>query len=197
MKMILRHTTIIVFLLYPLLSLICTGCAPKSPEDMENRPLQEQEHPQAVYEKGDKAVPSGYYVHTVKLPGESLSIIAKWFTGDLNNWDKLSKYNPAINPNRIHLGDTIRIPRHMMTRHTPMTLQFVEESQPKIKRTRPKPAVVQAEDDETEPPTFAAEPETAPAAGKTEEPQAEELYGEDEEDEEDEPFLFGPRDYQK
>ncbi len=209
MKMKFRHTTIIVFLLYPILILICSGCAPKTSKDMELRPTQEQEqkqeHPQTVYEKGDTAIPTGYYVHTVKLPGESLSIIAKWFTGDLNNWNKLTKYNPKINPNRIHLGDKIKIPRRMMTRHSPITLQFVEESQPKAKRSRQKPAVAPEKPIKTEPTATAAEPQKAPPETKTQESQTLETQPEAKTQEtppkeiveEDEPFLFGPRDYQK
>ncbi|MCB2181915.1 MAG: LysM domain-containing protein [Desulfobulbaceae bacterium] len=165
------------FFLCLTLCFICAGCATKTPEPVEEKPV---DYPEAVYEKGDEAVPAGYYVHTVKLPNESLSIIAKWFTGDLRNWELLAKHNPAINPNRIFLGDKIKIPRNVMIRQNPMTLQFVEDSQPKPKRRRSaSPASSDPAEEAATPP--ADQPE--PTAG--------------EEPEEDEPFLFGPKDYTK
>lgn len=81
-----------------------------------------------------KTAPVAYFVHTVTLSGESLSIIAKWYTGDLKNWEVLAQHNPTINPNCIFKGDTIQIPRDLMVREDPMTQAFVDESQPHPKR---------------------------------------------------------------
>ena len=47
------------------------------------------------------------YRHTVRWPGESMSLIAKWYTGSAKNWRKLAKANPRINPNRIKKGNVI------------------------------------------------------------------------------------------
>jgi hypothetical protein len=55
-----------------------------------------------------------YYQHTVKWPGESLSLIASWYTGSSKNWRKLAKANPRLNPNRIKKGDVILIPPAML-----------------------------------------------------------------------------------
>ena len=177
MKMISRQNNVTFFLCL-LLSVLCISCAAmKKDQPAEPIDIPPDSPPDAVYERGDKAVPSGYYVHTVKLSGESLSIIAKWFTGDLKNWQTLAEFNPKINPNRIFFGDKIRIPRHLMIRHDRMTQKFVDESQPKPKEVKePEPEKTAEEQPAVTP------PEVPPAA----EPPAEE-----------EPFLFGPKDYSK
>jgi len=161
------------FFLCLALSVVCISCATPTKDRPEPLEIPPDSAPDAVYERGDEAVPSGYYIHTVKLPGESLSIIAKWFTGDLKNWETLAKYNPAINPNRIFFGDKIRIPRHLMTRHDPMTLEFIEESQPKS-RQRVSPATPLEETGEEGLQPAVVQPEPEP---------------------EEEPFLFGPKGY--
>jgi hypothetical protein len=51
-----------------------------------------------------------FYQHTVRWPGESLSLIASWYTGSSKNWRKLAKANPRLNPNRIKKGNVILIP---------------------------------------------------------------------------------------
>lgn len=158
------------------LSLVCAGCASKTAEDVGTSLEAPADYPGAVYEKGDATYPAGYYVHTVTLPDESISIIAKWFTGELLNWEVLAKCNPTINPNRIFLGDKIRIPRSIMIRQDLMTPEFVRESQPRPQRKSPSPAKT-----ETEPTQGKA---ASPADQSTPESAVEE-----------EPFLFGPKGY--
>lgn len=68
-----------------------------------------------------------YYMHTVKWPGESVSIIAAWYTGKLENWRALASANPEIDPNRIFQGNKIRIPLDMMKTQEPMPQEFVEQ----------------------------------------------------------------------
>lgn len=130
----------LIYCLSLTLALVSAGCAPKPSEEVTTAiesPVESmEEYPGAVYEAGDEAYPDGYYIHTVSLPDESISIIAKWFTGDLLNWEVLAKCNPTINPNRIFLGNKIRVPRIIMTRQTPMTPEFVAESQPQAKRKK-------------------------------------------------------------
>ncbi len=164
---------------------VCAGCATisqkheeKPEENIQEKPI---ESPEAVYDKEKETTPSGYYVHTVSFPNESLSIIAKWFTGDLKNWKTLAKHNQSINPNRIFLGDKIKIPRRLMTRQEPMTLEFVEKSQPRQRRAEPPPPTDAASADTTSP-----EVQTQPDPELVPEAEAEE-----------EPFLFGPKDYTK
>jgi len=182
----LRHSNLIFFLCLTL-STICAGCMFKSTKNDNTAatakpPVEEPvAYPGEVYEAGDAAYPGGYYIHTVKLSDESLSIIAKWFTGDLMNWQVLAQCNPDINPNRIFLGNKIRIPRDLMTRHTAMTSEFVEESQPQLQQKKEEtPANVETTPVETEVEVSAGEPTPEP---------------ETEPEPDDEPLLFGPKGY--
>jgi len=173
----------LVFSLGLILFFTCAGCVSQSPQvtetDAEMSPAPE-EYPGEIYEEGDAAYPEGYYIHTVSLPDESISIIAKWFTGDLLNWEVLAKCNPTINPNRIFLGDKIRIPRSIMTRHPPMTPEFVQESQPQAQRKqKAATAKAKAKPQQTAPSSPAVPATPAPAAA------------------EEESLLFGPKEYSK
>ncbi len=184
----LRHTNLIFFLCLTL-SIFSAGCIFKSTKNDNTAttakpPVEESvDYPGEVYEAGDAAYPGGYYIHTVKLSDESLSIIAKWFTGDLMNWQVLAQCNPDINPHRIFLGDKIRIPRVLMTRHTALTTEFVEESQPKSQQKEDKRP---------------ANAETTPVETVVEVPAAEttpEAEAEPDSEPDDEPLLFGPKGY--
>jgi len=61
-----------------------------------------------------------YYKHTVRWPGESLSLIASWYTGSSKNWRKLAKANPRLNPNRIKDGNVIIIPPSLLKTRVPL-----------------------------------------------------------------------------
>jgi len=177
---LLRHLNPLFILLLALL-FIFAGCAKKSSEDVGSSTpsveIAQPEYPGAVYEAGDSVYPEGYYIHSVSLPDESLSIIAKWFTGDLLNWEVLAKCNPDINPNRIFLGNKIKIPRSIMTRQDPMTAEFVTESQPEPKHKKaPSVAKNKQPKEETRPPV---------------------VQDESKPEETDEPILFGPKGYSK
>jgi hypothetical protein len=74
-----------------------------------------------------KQSPDQYFIHQVKWPNESLSIIAKWYTGSVMNWKALAEANPEMEPTVIHLGDRIRIPAHMLKTRDPMPEAFVQE----------------------------------------------------------------------
>ncbi len=72
-------------------------------------------------------------VHKVRYPGESVSIIAGWYTGDIENWKILAEVNPGLNPNVIHEGMKINIPESMLKKREPMTREYVESFYPKLK----------------------------------------------------------------
>jgi hypothetical protein len=85
------------------------------------------------------------FVHEVKWPGESLSIIAGWYTGDIQNWKALSPFNPHVKPDVIRMGDRIVIPRNMMKTQEPMPKAYLEtfvppaggQSQPSSSKDKP------------------------------------------------------------
>ncbi len=139
-----NHTRLVFFLTL-ISALVLAGCVPKPKPVGENAaPVPEKPvesvvgQPEMEFQAGDKAYPEGYYVHTVSVPNESISIIARWYTGDQKNWVVLAKCNPAIKPNRIFLGNKIKIPRNMITRQTPLPPEFVQQSQaePQLKRKK-------------------------------------------------------------
>ena len=78
--------------------------------------------------KTREALPENYdanycqkcYRHTVHWPGESLSLIARWYTGASENWRKLAKANPSIIPNRIKKGNVIQIPAGLLKTREPL-----------------------------------------------------------------------------
>ena len=67
-----------------------------------------------------------YFVHTVKFPGETVSIIAAWYLGDKMRFDVLAAANPEINPALIKQGMKIKIPESLMKTRDPMTKEFVD-----------------------------------------------------------------------
>jgi hypothetical protein len=69
---------------------------------------------------------TAYFVHTVKWRGESVSIIAGWYTGDIQNWKVLKEHNPDINPRRIYEGNKIRIPEYLMKTKAPLPKEYVD-----------------------------------------------------------------------
>ena len=137
-----RHAHLVYFL--TLISVFAfTGCMvnPKPPVIKKAAPVIEQpveEQPKMEYEAGDAAYPDGYYVHTVSVPAENFSIIAKWYTGEQKNWPVLAKCNPGINPNRIFLGNKIKIPRSIMTRQIPLPPEFIHQFQAEPQRKKKK-----------------------------------------------------------
>ena len=71
-----------------------------------------------------------YFEHRVKWHGESLSLIAKWYTGHYGNWKALARANPGLNPNRIVLGNRIYIPPEMMKTKKPLPRKVVAKTLP-------------------------------------------------------------------
>jgi len=97
-----------------------------------------------------------YFVHRVRWPGETLITIARWYTGDPENWQSVAQANPSLNPDHINIGDTIRIPRQLLNTSAPMPEAFVAASLQKTPAA-PQPA--------------------RPAPVKPEEPEEVELFG--------------------
>ncbi len=64
--------------------------------------------------------PENYYIHRVRWPGESLSLISSWYTGSHKNWRKLAKANPRLKPNRIKGGDVVCIPPALLKTRVPL-----------------------------------------------------------------------------
>lgn len=125
------------------MTILFAGCAAS---DEKKAPAQEQVNPppskSLTAEPGRPPAEVKYYVHTVKWSGETVSIIAGWYTGDIQNWRALAQANPDIDPDRIHTGMQIRIPEEIIKSKTPMTKGYVDSFYSKArKRPGKKPPV--------------------------------------------------------
>jgi hypothetical protein len=78
---------------------------------------------------------TGFYVHKVRWPEETLSHIAKWYTGTVKNWKAIAKVNPELDPKKIDTGDTIFIPEDLLISRKPMPLYFLHRSIQKKNQT--------------------------------------------------------------
>ncbi len=155
--------------------IVCSGCARKAqkPEATPSEPREpatsqppEKATPKEPAPKKTPSqtpasapgAPSGevrkesYYTHTVKWSGETISIIAAWYTGDLNNWKALAEVmtqnNPNANVNRIHAGDKVLIPESLLKTRDPITKEFVDSFYSKSKPEKAPPKRPQAEEEE-------------------------------------------------
>ena len=77
------------------------------------------------------------FVHTVQWSGETLPIIAKWYTGDSSNWQHLADANPNINPERLSAGSTIFIAEDLLKNRKPMPKEFIAEYYHRPKKQPP------------------------------------------------------------
>jgi len=85
--------------------------------------------------------PAKHLVHRVRWPGESLSIIAKWYTGEFNNWKTLADFNPKLKPDRIWVGQEILVPEGLLKTREPIPKSFVGQFTRKSKKKKSSPKV--------------------------------------------------------
>ena len=65
------------------------------------------------------------FSHKVRWPGETLIDMARWYTGSGYNWMRLVDANPSINPKKILIGTSIRIPEALLKTRQPMPRKFI------------------------------------------------------------------------
>lgn len=66
--------------------------------------------------------------HKVSFSGETLAMIANWYTGKSSHWKLIKEANPKIKPEKIALGQEIIIPGKLVVQRNPLTKKFVQES---------------------------------------------------------------------
>lgn len=123
-----------------------------------------------------------HFVHSVQFRGQTLGRIARWYTGEFENWKKLvAPVNPDLTvccaPLRI--GREVAIPRALMIRSDPMPKPVTRVAPPLKKRDE----------------SAAPEPTKAPSARPTAEPSGAPTPEPTEAAAEDEPLdeIIGPR----
>ena len=85
-------------------------------------------------------VAAEYFRHQIGITGETLSLIAAWYTGSADNWQVLAQHNPGLDFNRLQIGSVVLIPRSMLRRQTPLTVEAVRATRREIPAPSPKPA---------------------------------------------------------
>ena len=127
-----------------------------------------------------------YFEHVVKFQGETLAVIAGWYTGKSQNWKLILDANPGLRPEAMRIGQIIRIPRQLMTTAEPFPKELIKRAAP----VTPAPAIDKAwegltpeeqavekgidagtslkgESDDSTPPTVATTPPVDAPAGTT------------------------------
>ena len=84
-----------------------------------------------------------HFTHEIKWAGENLILIARWYTGDGNNWLRLVDANPSIDPRRIKIGDSILIPVSLLKTREPMPISVISR-RPAIQKNPPAPSAAPA-----------------------------------------------------
>jgi len=81
-----------------------------------------------------KSLKQVYYVHVIRWKGETLSEISRWYIGNYKDWKLLAKHNPELDPNNIHLGDKVWIPKDKMKVFRQMPEEFLYKNKKNIKK---------------------------------------------------------------
>ena len=61
-----------------------------------------------------------YFEHEIRYEGETLGLIASWYTGSSSNWQEIADHNPGLQVNRMRLGDIVVIPEDLVSRRDPL-----------------------------------------------------------------------------
>ena len=119
----MRH---IIFLSLMLVGLLA-HCAPvpRQPEPMPPAPEVAPTLAPAIEAPLASELQPQPYTHEVRWPGETLSLIARWYTSSDSNWEKIAEANPGLKPRRIQIGDKIFIPEELLKVRKPMPRDYV------------------------------------------------------------------------
>jgi len=124
---------------------VFSGCAYQqpslkpAPEEPPSAVEIKSETPVALPDKPALEIPTlepRFYIHKVRWKEETLSHIAKWYTGAVKNWKAIAKINPKLDPRDIDIGDTISIPEDLLTSRKPMPHSFVQPAVRKKNKPR-------------------------------------------------------------
>ena len=84
-----------------------------SPRPAPERSAEPQLPPQAKSLSED-------VIHVIQHPGETLRIIANWYTGDATNAERIARINGLENANQLSMGSSVRIPRYLLKTRAPL-----------------------------------------------------------------------------
>ena len=81
--------------------------------------------------------PKGDLVHYVTYPGETLSMIARWYTGDRANAGRIARINGLQNPDHLSIGDTVVVPKYLLSTTKRLTPRAIEALTATARSERP------------------------------------------------------------
>ena len=102
--------------------------SPTDPEVVDDDPKKID----MVYNKNENTIEikpkTEQLIHEIKFQGETLGIIAQWYTGNDDNWKEIMKVNPDLVPEKLMIGQKILIPDNIVTNRTPLSKEFVNKT---------------------------------------------------------------------
>jgi hypothetical protein len=94
---------------------------------------------------------SDYFAYKVKVDKEKLEDIARWYTGNSANRNRLAKANPDLNPNHLTKGNEVYIPKKLLKTRRSMKARAskpaVTLAKPAVKTPASEPKTQLAEDE--------------------------------------------------
>ena len=67
-----------------------------------------------------------FYVHEVRWPGETISVIAQWYTSTWKTWEDIVKVNFDFDPKMMQMSDKILIPLDLLKTREPMPRNYLK-----------------------------------------------------------------------
>lgn len=123
--------------------MMMAACGPK-PEPVKPPPPSDAELRPADFD------------HRITYSGETLAMIASWYTGRASNWSILRDANPGLKPGRLKPGQHVMIPGGLVVRRDPMPKRLITDA------ARKKPAPTKPADGAPVPPPSGDAPLTPP-----------------------------------
>jgi len=122
------------------------GCASQQRPSTPRRPSEAPAVEPVLTPESSSGIPVSkkpeFYVHKVRWPGETISVIAQWYTGSQKNCEVIVKVNSDLDPKRMNIGAMILIPADILKTREPMPRKYLRASIPKrdTSSSRAKPA---------------------------------------------------------
>jgi hypothetical protein len=95
-----------------------------------SKQIEIEEKPESILKANERhqaeLTPRGDLVHYVTYSGETLSMLARWYTHDRANAGKIARINKLGEPNVLTIGDVVVIPGYMLKNKFRLTETAVE-----------------------------------------------------------------------
>ncbi|MBX7138763.1 MAG: hypothetical protein K1X83_12345 [Oligoflexia bacterium] len=102
--------------------------APPAPE-LPAAPVGLESIIAAAPDRSAEISPRGDLVHYVTYPGETLSVLARWYTLDRQNAARLARINKMTNPDELAVGDIVVIPSYLTHNQKLLTAEALKALQ--------------------------------------------------------------------